>query len=120
MSKTFLEDALETVEQMEFSPGTVWTLGEVGGSIRAARRGSALNHCPLTAWAHEAKGYACLPMQWHHAAQKMGVNLQAARLVQRAADRMPKHNPEIRRALLVKCGLEGERANVIQVLEATA
>ena len=100
------QDALAAIERMRFPEGTVWELASLGPHECLRVKDNALV-CPLVAWAlHEKQD----PYRWFEASVLLGVPRRAAGMIVAAADDFPLMDPEIRAALLRKCGLSEEAA----------
>ena len=118
--KKHAEQVQRTLDLMRFADGVTWKIDrhrccEVKGHddfshIRAA--GSGQEMCPLTAWfAHQTRLGIIPPIDdWRAAAKAMGIPVDVAAEIVAAADDQEDHDPNVRKQLLEKCGLNEDVA----------
>ena len=95
------QDALAAIERMQFPEGMVWEFYLSGPHECLRVKDNALV-CPLTAWArHEGYNQA----NGRDSGMIIGLSTRTVAHLMAAADQFPGMDPDIRAALLRKCGL---------------
>ena len=101
-------EALAAIERMTFPQGMTWFFissrgDSQGGMIRGDMEAGRC--CPITAWAVAEGGEYREPAYVGQAGVKLSLSMAVAQDIVDAADLSRDSNPEIRAALLRKCGL---------------
>ena len=102
------QDALAAIERMRFPEGTVWELASLGPYECLRDKDNALV-CPLVAWArHEGYNQA----NGRDSGMIIGLSTRTVAHLMAAADQFPGMDPDIRAALLRKCGLDNQGGEI--------